>query len=77
MDGRERKVRYNSLNISYMGQRYTYMNMLAEILQYSLYLGKIFSLENWQFCRKSPNLKSTSVISCTIALCRSARNCQI
>ena len=39
--------------------------------------GEIFNLANWRFCRKSPNLKSANIISCTIALCGGAHNRQI
>ena len=39
--------------------------------------GEVLNLANWRFCGKSPNLKSTNIISYTIALCRSTRNYQI
>ena len=41
--------------------------------------GEVFNLANWQFCRKSPDLKPTNniMISYTIALCRSTRDHQI
>ena len=39
--------------------------------------GMVFNLVNWRFCGKSPNLKPANIISYTIALCRSAHDCQI
>ena len=44
---------------------------------YSRKLWQGFNLVNWRFCGKLPNLKSVNINSCSIALCRTACNCQI